>query len=106
MSDEGDMEPLLLEEYLGEEFSLMVMVNEEYTHTFEVIAQDHKSAFGKGDGPNTGGMGAYAPVTHISETVRQEAIEKIIEPTAMAMVKEGLSYFGVLYLGAMMTDMG
>lgn len=107
VSDEGDMEPLLLEEYLvGEEFSLMVMVNEEYTHTFEVIAQDHKSAFGKGDGPNTGGMGAYAPVTHISETVRQEAIEKIIEPTAMAMVKEGLSYFGVLYLGAMMTDDG
>lgn len=107
VSDEGDMEPLLIEEYLtGEEFSLMVMVNEEYTHTFEVIAQDHKSAFGKGDGPNTGGMGAYAPVTHISETVRQEAIEKIIEPTAMAMVKEGLSYFGVLYLGAMMTDDG
>lgn len=107
VSAEGDMEPLLLEEYLvGEEFSLMVMVNEEYTHTFEVIAQDHKSAFGKGDGPNTGGMGAYAPVTHISETVRQEAIEKIIEPTAMAMVKEGLSYFGVLYLGAMMTDDG
>src|SRR5699024_4057080 len=51
-------------------------------------------------------MGAYAPVTHISEAVRQEAIEKIIEPTAMAMVKEGLSYFGVLYLGAMMTDDG
>ena len=107
VSDEGEMEPLLIEEYLeGEEFSLMVMVNEEYTHTFEVIAQDHKSAFGKGDGPNTGGMGAYAPVTHISESVRQEAIEKIIEPTALAMVKEGLSYFGVLYLGAMMTDDG
>lgn len=107
VSDQGDMEPLLIEEYLtGEEFSLMVMVNEEYTHTFEVIAQDHKSAFGKGDGPNTGGMGAYAPVTHISETIRQETIKKIIEPTAMAMVKEGLSYFGVLYLGAMVTDDG
>lgn len=107
LSVEGIMEPLIIEEYLeGEEFSLMVMVNEEYTHTFEVIAQDHKSAFGKGDGPNTGGMGAYAPVTHISEKVRQEAIEKIIEPTATAMVKEGLSYFGVLYLGAMMTDDG
>lgn len=108
LSDEDDvMEPLLIEEYLqGEEFSLMVMVNEDYTHTFEIIAQDHKSAFGKGEGPNTGGMGAYAPVTHISETVRQEAIEKIIKPTAAAMVKEGLSYFGVLYLGAMLTDDG
>lgn len=106
-SKDGEMEPLIFEEYLeGEEFSLMVMVNEEYTHTFEVIAQDHKSAFGKNKGPNTGGMGAYAPVTHISEAVRQEAIEKIIEPTALAMVKEGLSYFGVLYLGAMLTDDG
>lgn len=108
LSDEADvMEPLLIEEYLqGEEFSLMVMVNEDYTHTFEVIAQDHKSAFGRGEGPNTGGMGAYAPVTHISEAVRLEAIEKIIRPTAEAMVKEGLSYFGVLYLGAMITDDG
>ena len=108
LSDEDDvMEPLLIEEYLqGEEFSLMVMVNEDYTHTFEVIAQDHKSAFGRGEGPNTGGMGAYAPVTHISEAVRQQAIEKIIKPTAAAMVKEGLSYFGVLYLGAMITDDG
>ena len=108
LSDEDDvMEPLLIEEYLqGEEFSLMVMVNEDYTHTFEVIAQDHKSAFGRGEGPNTGGMGAYAPVTHISEAVRLEAIEKIIRPTAEAMVKEGLSYFGVLYLGAMITDDG
>lgn len=108
LSDEDDvMEPLLIEEYLqGEEFSLMVMVNEDYTHTFEVIAQDHKSAFGRGEGPNTGGMGAYAPVTHISEAVRLEAIEKIIRPTAEAMVKEGLSYFGVLYLGAMITNDG
>lgn len=106
-STERNIEPLLIEEYLeGEEFSLMVLVNEEYTHTFEVIAQDHKSAYSKNTGPNTGGMGAYAPVTHISEAVRQEAIDKIIEPTAMAMVKEGLSYFGVLYLGAMLTKDG
>lgn len=106
-STERDIEPILIEEYLeGEEFSLMILVNEEYTHTFEVIAQDHKSAYSKNTGPNTGGMGAYAPVTHISEAVRQEAIDKIIEPTAMAMVKEGLSYFGVLYLGAMLTDDG
>lgn len=105
--ENGNIEPIIIEEHLeGEEFSLMVMVNEEYTHTFEIIAQDHKSAFGKSRGPNTGGMGAYAPVTHISESVRQEAIEKIIEPTAKAMVKEGLSYFGVLYLGAMLTKDG
>ena len=105
--DEASFEPLIIEEYLeGEEFSLMVFVNEDYSHTFEIIAQDHKKAFGKDKGPNTGGMGAYAPVTHISEAVREETVKTIIEPTVDAMVKEGLSYFGVLYLGAMITDDG
>lgn len=105
--DDSKMKPLIFEEFLdGEEFSLMVLVNEDYSHTFELIAQDHKSAFGKNEGPNTGGMGAYAPVTHISESIRLETIEKIIKPTVSAMVEEDLNYFGVLYLGAMITEDG
>ena len=98
---------VVIEEYLdGEEFSLMVLVNEEFVYPFEVMAQDHKRAFDNDDGPNTGGMGAYAPVTHISEDVRMEAVRKIVEPTAGAMVEEGLSYFGVMYLGAIVTGDG
>lgn len=98
---------VVVEEFLeGEEFSLMVLVNEEFVHPFEVMAQDHKRAFDNDAGPNTGGMGAYAPVTHISEEVRMEAVREIVEPTARAMVEEGLSYFGVMYLGAIVTDDG
>lgn len=98
---------VVVEEFLdGEEFSLMVLVNEEFVYPFEVMAQDHKRAFDNDTGPNTGGMGAYAPVTHISEDVRLEAVREIVEPTAEAMVKEGLSYFGVMYLGAIVTGDG
>lgn len=98
---------IVIEEYLeGEEFSLMVLVNGEYTHSFEMIAQDHKRAFDGDTGPNTGGMGAYAPVSHIGESHRTEAIEKIIKPVARGMVEEGLDYFGILYLGAMVTADG
>ena len=98
---------VVVEEFLdGEEFSLMVLVNEEFIYPFEVMAQDHKRAFEGDAGPNTGGMGAYAPVTHISEDVRLEAVREIVEPTASAMVEEGLSYFGVMYLGAIVTSDG
>ncbi|MCG1008566.1 phosphoribosylamine--glycine ligase [Salinicoccus sp. ID82-1] len=99
--------PIVIEEFLeGEEFSLMVLVNGDYTHSFEIIAQDHKRAFDNDEGPNTGGMGAYAPVRHIPESVRQEAVDQIVGPMARAMVSEGLDYFGVLYLGAIVTDKG
>src|SRR5699024_358060 len=84
----------------------MVLVNEDVFHPFEIIAQDHKSAYKKGVGPNTDGMGAYAPVTHIDEIIRQEAIDQLIAPTVQAMVDEGMKYFGGLYLGAMNTKDG
>lgn len=99
--------PIVIEEFLeGEEFSLMVLVNGGYTHSFEIIAQDHKRAFDNDEGPNTGGMGAYAPVVHIPESIRQEAVDRIVKPMAEAMVEEGLDYFGVLYLGAIVTEKG
>ena len=104
---EGENEPVVIEEFLeGEEFSLMVLVNGEYTLPFNIVAQDHKRAFDGDTGPNTGGMGAYAPVTHIGRDVIDEAISKIVKPTADAMVKEGLDYFGVMYLGAIITEDG
>ncbi len=103
----GSKGHVVIEEYLeGEEFSLMVLVNEEFIYPFEIMAQDHKRAFDGDTGPNTGGMGAYAPVTHIPESVRQEAVEKIVKPMTQALVEEGLSYFGVMYLGAIVTEDG
>ena len=107
MFAEGENNPVVIEEFLeGEEFSLMVLVNGEYTLPFNIVAQDHKRAFDGDTGPNTGGMGAYAPVTHIGEDVIEEAINNIVKPMADAMVKEGLDYFGVMYLGAIITKDG
>src|SRR5699024_7366848 len=104
METEGEF---VIEEFLdGDEFSLMVLVNGDTYTPFNIIAQDHKRAFDNDEGPNTGGMGAYAPVDYISENIIEEAVEKIVRPTVNAMVEEGLNYFGVLYLGAIITTDG
>lgn len=97
---------VVVEEFLaGEEFSLMSFVNGETVIPLE-IAQDHKRAFDGDQGPNTGGMGAYSPVPHISESIVQTAIETVVKPTAKALVKEGRSFTGVLYAGLIATDQG
>ena len=104
METDGEV---VIEEFLdGDEFSLMVLVNGDTFTPFNIIAQDHKRAFDNDEGPNTGGMGAYAPVDYISENIIEEAVEKIVRPTVNAMVQEGLNYFGVLYLGAIITTDG
>ena len=104
METDGEV---VIEEFLdGDEFSLMVLVNGDTFTPFNIIAQDHKRAFDNDEGPNTGGMGAYAPVDYISENIIEEAVEKIVRPTVNAMVEEGLNYFGVLYLGAIITTEG
>ena len=104
METDGEV---VIEEFLdGDEFSLMVLVNGDTFTPFNIIAQDHKRAFDNDEGPNTGGMGAYAPVDYISENIIEEAVEKIVRPTVNAMVEEGLNYFGVLYLGAIITTDG
>lgn len=107
MFAEGENRPVVIEEFLeGEEFSLMVLVNGNYILPFDIVAQDHKRAYDGDTGPNTGGMGAYAPVTHIGQAVIDEAVHQIVKPMAEAMTKEGLDYFGVMYLGAIITEDG
>ncbi|UBH09383.1 phosphoribosylamine--glycine ligase [Macrococcus armenti] len=98
---------VVFEEYLeGEEYSLMVIVNDDFCIPFDTIAQDHKRAFDDDEGPNTGGMGAYCPVSHISDDVLNTTYETIVYPTVRAMHEEGLNYFGVLYVGAILTSEG
>ncbi|UOB21252.1 phosphoribosylamine--glycine ligase [Macrococcus armenti] len=98
---------VVFEEYLeGEEYSLMVIVNDDFCIPFDTIAQDHKRAFDDDEGPNTGGMGAYCPVSHISDDVLNTTYETIVYPTVRAMHDEGLNYFGVLYVGAILTSEG
>lgn len=90
----------------GEEFSLMTFVNGDYAVPFDCIAQDHKRAYDNDEGPNTGGMGAYCPVPHISENVLRQTNERIAQPIAQAMSKEGHHFFGLLYIGAILIKEG
>nr|WP_263313736.1 phosphoribosylamine--glycine ligase [Mammaliicoccus sp. Marseille-Q6498] len=100
-------EKVVFEEFLeGEEFSVMTFVNNEFAVPFDCIAQDHKRAYDGDLGPNTGGMGAYCPVPHISKDIIDETNEKIAQPIAQALVDEGIDYFGLIYIGAILTDEG
>jgi len=98
--------PLVIEEFLdGEEASLFALVDGE-TAIPLASAQDHKRV-GEGDtGPNTGGMGAYAPAPVLTAELQARAMDEIIRPTARAMAKAGTPFNGVLYAGLMLTAAG
>jgi phosphoribosylamine--glycine ligase len=69
-------------------------------------AQDHKRAWDDDAGPNTGGMGAFAPSPLATPAVMQVVEETILRPTLAGMAAEGMPYVGVLYLGLMLTKEG
>lgn len=97
---------VVMEEFLqGPEFSLLTLVNGEQVVPL-VIAQDHKRAYDGDKGPNTGGMGAYAPVPVIPQAQIDWAMEHIMKPTAKALIAEGCPFCGVLYGGLMLTKDG
>lgn len=97
---------VVVEEFLdGEEFSYMAFVHDGIIHPM-VIAQDHKRAFDGDTGPNTGGMGAYSPVPQISDSIVNEAYEKVLVPTVAAMAAEGTPFTGILYAGLILTEAG
>ncbi|WP_226584404.1 phosphoribosylamine--glycine ligase [Halobacillus litoralis] len=97
---------IVVEEFLaGEEFSLMAFVNGEEVYPM-VPAKDHKRAFDGDEGPNTGGMGAFAPVPQLTEKSYQTALHDIVTPVAAAMVEEGRSFTGILYAGLIETSEG
>ena len=97
---------VVIEEYLeGPEFSLLCFVNGKDVYPMPV-AQDHKRAYDGDKGPNTGGMGAYTELPFITEEDLAYAMDKIMRPTAAAMVEEGCPFCGVLYGGLMKTKSG
>ncbi|HEM3600772.1 TPA: phosphoribosylamine--glycine ligase [Streptococcus suis] len=97
---------VVIEEFLaGEEFSLFALVNGDQFYILPT-AQDHKRAFDGDQGPNTGGMGAYAPVPHLPQSVVETAVDTIVKPILDGMIAEGRSYLGVLYAGLILTDQG
>ena len=97
---------VVVEDFLtGPEFSFMCFVSGEKVWPMQ-LAQDHKRAYDGDKGPNTGGMGAYSPLSFITEEDEQYALDKVLKPVAAAMVKEGCPFRGVLYGGLMKTPDG
>ena len=97
---------VVIEEFLeGEEFSLLSFVSGDIVMPMKVV-QDHKRAFDNDEGLNTGGMGVYMPIRHITDADIKEALERVVRPTALAMIKEGRPFKGVLFAGFMKTKDG
>jgi phosphoribosylamine--glycine ligase len=98
--------PVLLESYLdGPEVSLFCVVDGETVLPL-LPAQDFKRV-GDGDaGPNTGGMGAYAPLPWLPDDVYRGIVSSIVKPVAAELVRRGSSFSGLLYAGLAMTSAG
>ena len=97
---------ILIEEFMdGEELSLFVLT--DGTRCIPLLpAQDHKRLLDGDLGPNTGGMGAYAPVSIATPSLVSEAMDTIVEPTLAAMREVGRPFTGLLYAGLMVTRDG
>ena len=102
----GGNAPVVIEEYLtGEEASFFCLIDGEKVLPL-TSAQDHKRAFNRDQGPNTGGMGAYSPAPVFTPEVERRTMEEIVRPTALALAKARTPYRGVLYVGLMITREG
>jgi phosphoribosylamine--glycine ligase len=99
-------ERIVLEEFLvGQEASYFVLADGT---TFMPLssAQDHKRIFDDDRGPNTGGMGAFAPSPLVTAEVERRVIDDIVRPVLDGMHREGRPYLGFLYIGLMLTSDG
>ena len=97
---------VVIEEFMeGEEASLLAFTDGKIIRPM-ISAQDHKRALDGDKGPNTGGMGTYAPAPVMTPEMTERATEEILKPTIAAMAKEGRVYRGCLYLGLMITKDG
>lgn len=95
---------VVIEEFLtGEEASFFAFTDGENILPLEP-SQDHKPIFDGDRGPNTGGMGAYAPAPLVTNELRQRIIDEVMIPTVRAMKSEGRTYRGILYAGLMIKD--
>ena len=97
---------VLVEEFMeGEEASIMLVVCRDQ-YLMLPASQDHKRV-GEGDtGPNTGGMGAYAPAGVVTPEVEARVRREIVEPTLAGLAADGIDYRGTLYVGIMVTPEG
>jgi phosphoribosylamine--glycine ligase len=99
-------ERLIVEEYLtGREASVFAFADGRNILPF-VPAQDYKRLEDGGEGPNTGGMGAYSPTMWMGSATYTTILEEIINPTIHQLALIGAPYVGLLYAGVMITEEG
>jgi|GEM_PF-1424 len=98
-------EVVIEERMSGPEVSLMAFTDGK-TIVPMLPAQDHKRIFDNDQGPNTGGMGAYAPAPIFTADLMEEALEIVLKPAVSGLRLEGSPFVGVLYAGLMLTADG
>jgi phosphoribosylamine--glycine ligase len=99
-------EQIVVEDFLrGEELSMMALTDGRNILPFPPV-QDHKTLLESGQGPNTGGMGAYAPAAIASRSVREQVESQVFVPILHALAREERPFQGLLYAGLMVTAAG
>ncbi len=102
----GESAKWLVEEKLnGQEISIIGFTDGKNIQLL-LPSQDHKPAYDGDTGPNTGGMGAYCPVTWADESVIDSIKKEIVEPTVRGFQEESFNYRGIVYFGIMMSQKG
>jgi phosphoribosylamine---glycine ligase len=97
---------VLIEEFMtGEELSVLAITDGERVLPL-AASQDHKRLLEGDRGPNTGGMGAYAPVSVATDDLMAQVVEQIYAPTLAALRSQGRRFTGLLYAGLMLTPDG
>ena len=95
---------IVVEEFLdGYELSVFAICDGE-DYVVLPAAQDHKRLLNNDEGPNTGGMGAYAPTPLVNDEIYRKLDERVIIPTLEGMKSEGMPFKGVLFMGVMVVD--
>ncbi|MFB9718898.1 phosphoribosylamine--glycine ligase [Planobispora longispora] len=99
-------ERVVIEEFLdGPEVSLFALCDGSTAVPLQP-AQDHKRAYDGDAGPNTGGMGAYTPLTWAPEGLTEQVMSETVIPTVTELARRGTPYTGVLYVGLALTAKG
>lgn len=97
---------VVVEDFLeGVEMTVLAFTDGETIYSMPT-SQDHKRIFDGDQGPNTGGMGAYAPTTIADERLMKRVYDEILEPTIAGLQNEGKTFKGILYAGLMLTEIG
>jgi phosphoribosylamine--glycine ligase len=97
---------VVIEDFLeGEEATILAFTDGKTIFPMPP-SQDHKKIYDGDRGPNTGGMGAYAPASIVDDRMMKRIYDEILEPTIVGLEQEGRIFKGILYAGLMLTDRG